>query len=218
MHRRAVDLCTFFDFNKFLILKMGKKLEGVMKICHLQQMQQEEKSLPPPKTQSGNCISIQYLFFFDPSPTLIVTNVAEENADLERNAVDKTSDDGHESSSLPTWSSSVSYAMFSANYITKEQILLDIQNEALRNYRSIFRTTFPELTSGELKYTKQNDKERRFSGFNIRLGMKFGIILSVFGALFVNALLLRDLSPIWRSYGLNVYSALGRCYSLIHLC
>jgi hypothetical protein len=116
---------------------------------------------------------------------------------------------------IPTWNGTASHTMFTDNYITKEKHVLDVQNEALRNYRSIFRTTFPELAPGELKYTKQNDKERRFSAFNIRLGIKFGIILSVFGALFVNALLFRNLSPIWKSYGLNVYSALGTSYHAI---
>lgn len=77
---------------------------------------------------------------------------------------------------FPLWQPCPSHSIFNDFYLPLLSHIDELQDETVKVYTSIFRTTYPELARWELDYTKSKDVDSKFD--QLMIGIKLGIILS----------------------------------------
>jgi len=179
IHDNVSKLRQFFDLNRFLICKTAKKFEKILS----------------KKVDRSNAVVSAY---------------------IERYRRESVETEGCKNMSVPLvgidtvhWVAYPSCAVFSNSFISQAKVAeSSLIQRCVEIYSDIFRQEHQYLARGELNFVKSRDQDTKKDRF--LLGLKCGITVAIFGQIVFDSSVLQEFQfPIWKSYGLYVFTTFG---------
>jgi hypothetical protein len=107
------------------------------------------------------------------------------------------------------WVEYPSCSVFSSSFVPlAEEVETSLSQRCVDVYSAIFRRDHRYLALGELSFIKSRDQDSKNDRF--LLGLKLGLTLAIIGQIIFDSCVLQEFQfPIWKSYGLYVYTTFG---------